>query len=68
MDKGNFINGTIVLIVLMLIIGALLGEVKCIVKAVRCNWEPIGKAEIVYTASALCGAGVIVGWLNVEDK
>ena len=44
------------------------GEVKCIIKATKCNWDPIGKAEVIYTASALTGAGVIVGWINIEDK
>lgn len=44
------------------------GEVKCIMKAVQCNWEPVGKAEIVYTASALTGIGSVVGWVNIEDN
>ena len=26
----------------------LIGEVQCIYKAVKYNWEPIGKAEVVY--------------------
>ena len=26
----------------------LIEEVQCIYKAVKCNWEPIGKAEVVY--------------------
>ena len=43
------------------------GEVMCIVKAVKCNWEPVGKAEVIYTASAVCGLGCIVGWINIED-
>ena len=46
----------------------LVGEILCIVKAVRCNWEPIGKAEVVYTVSACCGLGCIVGWIDIEDK
>lgn len=46
----------------------LIGEIKCIVKAFQCNWEPIGKAEILYTASACCGLGAIVGWIDIEDK
>jgi hypothetical protein len=45
-----------------------IGEVKCVVKAVQCNWEPVGKAEIIYTASACCGVGCIVGWIDIEDK
>ena len=44
------------------------GEVRCIYKAATCNWEPIGKAEIIYTASAFTGLGCIVGWFNIEDK
>lgn len=44
------------------------GEIRCIYKAVTCNWEPIGKAEIIYTGAALTGFGAIVGWINIEDK
>jgi len=52
----------------VILILALIGEMLCIVKAVKCDWEPIGKAEIVYTGASLLGAGVIVGWMNIEDK
>jgi len=44
------------------------GEVKCIIKAFKCNWEPIGKAEVIYTASACCGLGAIVGYIDIQDK
>ena len=47
---------------------AIIGEVRCIYKAFTCNWEPIGKAEIIYTGAALTGFGAIVGWFNIEDK
>lgn len=47
---------------------ALIGEIKCIVKAVQCNWDPIGKAEILYTGGALSGFGSIIGWLDIKDK
>jgi hypothetical protein len=33
-----------------------------------CNWEPIGKAEIVYTVGTFTGAGVVIGYLGIEDK
>jgi len=56
------------IIVLAIIVLALVGEVKCIVKAFSCNWEPIGKAEAVYTVSALMGIGAIVGYIDIEDK
>lgn len=49
-------------------IACLVGEVKCVVKAIKCNWDPIGKAEIIYTVSAISGFGVIVGYINIEDN
>jgi len=58
----------IVFIWLSIVIAALVGEIKCIIKAIDCNWEPIGKAEVVYTGAALTGFGSIVGYLNIEDK
>ena len=45
-----------------------IGEVKCIVKAINCNWEPVGKAEVIYTAAAVTGFGCVVGWIDIEDK
>ena len=54
--------------VIILWILAIIGEILCIVKALKCNWEPIGKAEIIYTASACTGLGAITGWFNIEDK
>lgn len=59
---------TIVFVYVLIVVFGLIGEVRCIYKALTCNWEPIGKAEIVYTASAVTGFGAIVGWFNVEDK
>ncbi len=56
-------------VITLLIAAALItGEVKCLIKAFNCNWEPIGKAEAVYTISAVTGFGCIVGYINVEDK
>lgn len=45
----------------------IVGEVRCVVRAVRCDWAPIGKSEVIYTASALTGLGGVVGWINIED-
>lgn len=53
---------------LFFLIACLIGEVKCISKAINCNWQPIGKAEIIYTASAFTGFGVIVGYMDIQDK
>lgn len=51
-----------------IVLAAVIGEIMCIYKAVKCNWEPIGKAEIIYTASACTGLGCVVGWIEIEDK
>ena len=59
---------TLVVIYSAIIIAALIGEVKCIIKAIDCNWEPVGKAEIVYTGASLTGLGAIVGYMDIQDK
>lgn len=51
-----------------IVIVPIVGEVKCIIKAVQCNWSPIGKAEIIYTGAALTPLGAIVGFIDIEDK
>ena len=47
---------------------AIVGEIRCIYKMVTCNWEPIGKAEIIYTVGTFTGAGVVIGYIDIEDK
>jgi len=59
---------TLIVIYGAIILAVLIGEVRCIYKALNCNWEPIGKAEIIYTASACTGLGAVVGWFDIEDK
>jgi hypothetical protein len=59
---------TLIVIYSAIIIAALVGEVKCIIKAIDCNWEPVGKAEIVYTGASLTGLGAIVGYMDIQDK
>lgn len=51
-----------------IIIICIVGEVKCIIKMVKCNWEPIGKAEILYAAGTFTGLGAIIGYIDIEDK
>ncbi len=53
---------------LAIVLFMLIGEVRCIVKMCQCNWEPVGKAEAIYTAATFTGLGVVVGWINIEDK
>jgi hypothetical protein len=35
---------------------------------IDCNWEPIGKAEIIYTGATFTGLGCIVGYIDIQDK
>lgn len=65
MKKSVYINA---FFVIALAAAAVFGEIRCIYKAFTCNWEPIGKAEIIYTVSALTGFGVITGYININDK
>jgi hypothetical protein len=60
--KSSFIVG------LLIVLLCLAGEVKCFIKMVSCNWEPVGKAEIIYTGAFFTGAGSIVGWIDIKDK
>ena len=54
---------------IILVVFAVTGWVKCVIKAVSCNWEPIGKAEVFYTVSCFIPpVGAVVGWIDIEDK
>jgi hypothetical protein len=65
MKKSDYIGP---FFAIALAIAAIFGESRCVYKAVTCNWEPIGKAEVIYTISALTGVGVITGYININDK
>jgi hypothetical protein len=65
LSTGSIIGSLIVLALFALLA---IGYVKCIYKAVTCNWDPIGKAEVIYTGSVITGLGAIVGWIDIEDK
>jgi len=52
----------------LIILLSIAGEVKCFIKMVNCNWNPIGKAEVIYTASFFTGFGAIVGWIDIKDN
>jgi len=56
------------IIAILIVVVLIVGEVKCIIKALQCNWEPIGKAEAVYTVASITGVGAIVGYLDIKDK
>lgn len=60
-------KASIILMIAFVIIG-IIGEIKCINKAVNCNWDPIDKAEIVYTVAAFTGLGSVVGYMDIKDN
>ena len=61
-DKG------FILIPILIWAATFFGYGRCIYKMCMCNWEPVGKAEIVYTVGTFTGAGVVIGYLNIQDK
>jgi hypothetical protein len=58
----------LVLIYVAIVIAAITGEVICIINAIDCNWEPVGKAEIIYTGASLTGLGCVVGYIDIQDN
>ncbi len=32
------------------------------------DWDPIGKAEIIYAGATVTGLGAIVGYIDIKDK
>jgi hypothetical protein len=68
MQKLTMLSKSLFILPFFLVLAMVVGEVKCIIKVFQCNWEPIGKAEILYTVSAVTGLGAIVGYIDIEDK
>lgn len=65
MEKSGCVAGLIYLAISVLL---LVGEVKCVIKMINCNWDPVGKAEVLYTLGTFTGLGSIIGWIDIEDK
>ena len=62
--KINYMNLTYLVLIVILLIG----EVKCVIKMCSCNWEPIGKSEIIYTVGTFTGFGCVIGYIDIKDK
>lgn len=56
------------IIYLVILLAIFIGEVKCIIKMVNCNWDPIGKAEVIYTIGVFTGTGCVIGYIDIKDK
>ncbi len=53
---------------LLLIIVLIVGEVKCIIKFFKSDFEPSYKREAIYGFSALVGVGAVVGYMDFPDE
>lgn len=49
-------------------LAVIFGQIRCGYKALMCNWDPIGKSEIIYTAAFFTGTGAVIGYFNIQDK
>ena len=47
------------ILVIAIAIVLIVGQFKCFIKMVKCNWEPVGKAEIIYTLGTFTGMGAV---------
>ena len=56
------------IIAILFVAAMIIGEISCIVRAISCNWNPIGKAEIIYTGASVLGLGCVIGYISIEDK
>ena len=66
MKKLNFIFGFQAFVWLIYIL-FFIGWVKCLVKFVKCDFDPIGKAELIYGIGTFTGAGGVIGWFDIKD-
>jgi hypothetical protein len=56
------------IVIIGLYVAWIVGQIMCFSKMISCNWEPIGKAEAIYTVSFFTGIGGVVGYIDIEDK
>ena len=52
------------LIIIIIWVAVIVGEISCIVKFFRCDFEPSYKAEAIYGFSAITGLGCVVGYMD----
>ena len=57
----------VVSLFLLLAVFLVVGEILCIVRFIRSDFESSYKREIIYGISMVTGAGGIIGWIPIED-
>jgi len=55
------------LIYFAILVTLIVGEVMCIVKFIRSDFEPSYKRELVYGIGVVTGFGAIIGYLDIPD-
>ena len=58
----------VIFTICLLVAAAILGEIRCIYKMCACNWDPIDKAEVMYTVGTFTGLGAVIGYIDIQDK
>ena len=56
------------IIILAIYLLLIVGYCRCVYKMCTCNWEPVGKSEVIYTIGVFTGLGGVIGYFNIEDK
>lgn len=55
----------LVTLYMLLVIGWVTGEVKCIIKLSKCDWEKPYSAEVIYIVGFCTGTGGIIGYFDI---
>ena len=53
-----------ILVYIAFLVFGLIGWIKCLVHLLSCDFNPIGKAEILYGLGTFTGLGAIIGWFD----
>lgn len=52
------------LLIVIFMLAFLSGQVLCVIKFFKCDFEPSYKAEIIYGVSLITDIGTITGWMD----
>lgn len=55
---------TIIIIYFIILLLGFIGWIKCLIKLIQCDFDPIGKAEIIYGIGTFTPFGAIIGWCD----
>jgi len=67
-NKIYRLSGLSCVVVLLFLILGTIGYILNIYKMCKCNFNPIGKAEVLYTVGTFTGTGSVIGWFDIKDN